>query len=414
MADYGRRWKYVAPPDWATQYQIPELNFDQPPHKYVLTVKRPFTVPEYTDPYPEGTKTGIEHLPGEKFEIIRTQFDPGPDGGYLCGMTLRDTWVNLGTIFGRGGHPRSTWGGFLAYCEWELAALPEEVVMEEVAPPLEDVPEEAPPPLKEVPKEVVMEEVPEEVGICLACNEAPKAGKDVKCNGTDEQHTLCQPCLVSYMAGLVGTPDDLGRHAARGSHVLCSMPNCNGEYGDQQLANHMPEELWDQHLKAKVDIQLKDRRVELDREYEARVNAGVKRRRVMDSFEAEVAAAVRNVADDILTMKCPNCDAAWIDFDGCFALKCRHCGRAFCGWCLHDCGHDAHQHVKGCSESMGMKDEYFGTQEQFEKVMNKRKKRLLEAYLEKMAGSAGSQERKVCKAVIERLRRLEGVADLLP
>ena len=37
------------------------------------------------------------------------------------------------------------------------------------------------------------------------------------------------------------------------------------------------------------------------------------------------------------------------DFDSCFALKCDQCRHQCCGWCLRDCGSDAHPHVRQCN-----------------------------------------------------------------
>lgn len=66
----------------------------------------------------------------------------------------------------------------------------------------------------------------------------------------------------------------------------------------------------------------------------------------MASHDDEVSRHRLEVAD-ILTLKCPRCSQAFLDFDNCFALTCSRptCNAAFCGWCLEDCGADAHQHV---------------------------------------------------------------------
>lgn len=49
-----------------------------------------------------------------------------------------------------------------------------------------------------------------------------------------------------------------------------------------------------------------------------------------------------------LLLKCPRCQAAFHDYDGCNALTCGvpTCRAAFCAICLEDCGRDAHQHVR--------------------------------------------------------------------
>ena len=36
------------------------------------------------------------------------------------------------------------------------------------------------------------------------------------------------------------------------------------------------------------------------------------------------------------------------EFDSCFALQCDQCGHQCCGWCMADCGADAHPHVRKC------------------------------------------------------------------
>jgi hypothetical protein len=88
------------------------------------------------------------------------------------------------------------------------------------------------------------------------------------------------------------------------------------------------------------------------------------------------------IVDDIFTLKCPRCYQAFLDFDGCFALKCSSCPCNFCGWCLEDCGTDAHPHVKSCKQKPKTSDSYFGTKEQFIQGQNERRKNLLLKFLE--------------------------------
>ncbi|RUS28348.1 hypothetical protein BC938DRAFT_481989 [Jimgerdemannia flammicorona] len=56
-----------------------------------------------------------------------------------------------------------------------------------------------------------------------------------------------------------------------------------------------------------------------------------------------------HVVDNILTLKLPCCNMAFIDFSGCCALYCPNCPplhNAFCAICLASCGADAHEHVR--------------------------------------------------------------------
>uniref|UniRef100_A0A0G4FLM6 RING-type domain-containing protein n=1 Tax=Chromera velia CCMP2878 TaxID=1169474 RepID=A0A0G4FLM6_9ALVE len=81
------------------------------------------------------------------------------------------------------------------------------------------------------------------------------------------------------------------------------------------------------------------------------------RRKVEDEYKERLRKAlvedgaqrkVREITEDILTLKCPRCRAAFADFDGCAALTCGSCNCAFCGYCLKDCGRDAHDHMPRC------------------------------------------------------------------
>lgn len=70
----------------------------------------------------------------------------------------------------------------------------------------------------------------------------------------------------------------------------------------------------------------------------------------------DVAAHLAYITEQILTIHCPRCRQAFHIFDGCFAIACAGeqggvrtgCGASFCGFCLKDCGDNAHPHVKQC------------------------------------------------------------------
>jgi hypothetical protein len=90
-----------------------------------------------------------------------------------------------------------------------------------------------------------------------------------------------------------------------------------------------------------------------------------------------------------LTDRCPRCHKAFFDFDGCFAVKCANCPCGFCGWCLQDCGTDAHEHVASkCKAKPPGCDTFFGTRTQFLEVQRRRQHRLVTAYLAKMDSGA--------------------------
>ena len=99
---------------------------------------------------------------------------------------------------------------------------------------------------------------------------------------------------------------------------------------------------------------------------------------------AEVARAVEHVVERILTLRCPTCDAAFVDFNGCVALTCR-CGERFCGFCLQQTPGDGHAHVAQCPHNpLHARGEagVFVTMDAFERAQHERKMARVEAYLE--------------------------------
>ena len=104
------------------------------------------------------------------------------------------------------------------------------------------------------------------------------------------------------------------------------------------------------------------------------------------------------ICDKILTLRCPRCSTAILDFDGCFALECDNCKAGFCGWCLRDCGVDAHRHVVKCDASYHP-GSFFGPFSDFMRVHNIERQSKVTAYIE-----SGAVEEECRIAVQEAVR----------
>ena len=103
---------------------------------------------------------------------------------------------------------------------------------------------------------------------------------------------------------------------------------------------------------------------------------------LLDEEERKVLRGRLHVIEEILTCRCPRCHQAFLDFSGCFALKCSRCPCAFCAWCLADCGADAHNHVAvACQHKPDIADVYFGTEAQFNDSQQRRRRRDLATFL---------------------------------
>ena len=96
--------------------------------------------------------------------------------------------------------------------------------------------------------------------------------------------------------------------------------------------------------------------------------------------DSSLAALKEKIVEDILTLKCPKpaCKQAYDCFEGCCALSCSRCSCQFCGWCLKDCGNNAHGHVAACPEKPNGVDPLFPhPQSKFEDHWIRKKERAL-------------------------------------
>lgn len=84
-----------------------------------------------------------------------------------------------------------------------------------------------------------------------------------------------------------------------------------------------------------------------------------------ESSEApiDILQHVRNIQENILTLSCPNCTAAYYDFDGYAAVTCTACQEEFCLLCLRFCGNDVFIHVANCIRNPTKGNYFFNSNE---------------------------------------------------
>jgi len=87
-------------------------------------------------------------------------------------------------------------------------------------------------------------------------------------------------------------------------------------------------------LKSRDDLMESRVGQENEQKYDAKLKAELERIAKMDAKQRLVYGARKHIIDEILTMRCPRCRVAFIDFDECCALKCESCRAGFCAWCL--------------------------------------------------------------------------------
>jgi hypothetical protein len=115
---------------------------------------------------------------------------------------------------------------------------------------------------------------------------------------------------------------------------------------------------------------------------QAAAASAAERKAFAAAAQAAVVAQLRaHVVEKILTLHCPVCDQAFVDFNGCFALTCSRCAAGFCAWCLQCSGTNGHAHVAGCARNTTPGRELYGTVVMFEQSQRERRAGALRAYL---------------------------------
>jgi len=209
---------------------------------------------------------------------------------------------------------------------------------------------------------------------CCICFENAK--RVLSCS---EDHHLCLTCSEGYIKA--ETEGSRQRIMAAGGKLRCPSDSCTAVFKHYDLAKFVPRATYDKLLAAWHDC-IEQTAFQAAAETTRKVAA-------LRSAQSEVDRARADIIDTILTLQCPRCSKAFDSFEGCFALHCRDtaghgCGVAFCGYCLSECGEDAHAHVGQCTHNTAANKELFGTIEMFVKAQQLRRKKLVEEYLSKL------------------------------
>ena len=162
---------------------------------------------------------------------------------------------------------------------------------------------------------------------------------------------MCWDCFEQHVRQ-VSAPDSVGKCVDDEGNLLC--PECGEIITLRDVAKEAaPKKVFDlleqlkSNLKIKkaVERELKEQEGRLKQEFD-RIMA------IKDKDEQDAERLRLDIINDILTLRCPRCKIAFIDYTGCAALTCGCCHAGFCAMCLKDCGgEDVHRHVVQCPEN---------------------------------------------------------------
>ena len=211
---------------------------------------------------------------------------------------------------------------------------------------------------------------------CCSCYDEVNVAAGLECGAQPDAHFLCDACFEQCC--LTASQEELHVLRARGGQIMCPM-QCGSAYPQPLIAAHVPAPVFEAILHARDRLQEQRLVEQLEQQFEARMEAERRRIQELRADELRVEQTVRHIQDKILTLKCPRCEAAFVDFNGCFALTCHRCQCGFCAYCLANCGGDAHAHVAQCPHRL--QEGHGGSFAQFEEAQRRRRQRMLQEYI---------------------------------
>lgn len=190
-----------------------------------------------------------------------------------------------------------------------------------------------------------------------------------------KKHFVCWECFEENVKHASG-PDSVGKCTDDDGNLLCI--ECSEKATLFDVAKEkVPKNVFAllEDLKSSLIIKkavtkaLKEQEERLKKEHE-RIMA------IQDEAERKVERLRLEIIEEILTLRCPGCKCAFIDYTGCAALTCGICKVGFCALCLVNCGTDAHSHVPNCQYNQPGR-EIFINEDKFKKTHSKRRENLI-------------------------------------
>lgn len=223
--------------------------------------------------------------------------------------------------------------------------------------------------------------------VCCICFEEQPSEAGLSC-GLHDAHFVCDACLDRYVIAEC-SPDADGTAAASDGTLACpgrqleGGQRCSASYDSQAIARHVTSEAFQAYWAYRNRLAEARIAAEMEDALHAKAEAEAKR---------DEASRQRILIGEMMTLKCPRCGQAFQDFEHCFAVRCSRptCQTNFCGWCLVDCGADAHHHINhqcAVAKMFNPKTPVWGTPEQFEAAHRLRRQNLLQAQLKQFESS---------------------------
>merc|ERR1719356_1079122 len=98
-------------------------------------------------------------------------------------------------------------------------------------------------------------------------------------------------------------------------NLCCGIQGCGSAYSLTDLARVLPQDLLAELLQVQAEVKIQE--VRNANEEEIRQRVALEMERLQQGNRRDVEQAVHHIHEHCLTLKCPRCGQAFIDFDAC-------------------------------------------------------------------------------------------------
>ena len=215
---------------------------------------------------------------------------------------------------------------------------------------------------------------------CILCFDSGLSTAQTLCCSGAEPHHMCHDCFEEHVWH--SSLDNVGLLTSRNAHIVCPMSHsvaggCDASpYPRHQIESAGPRAV-DAYQAALKKIE------------EVKHTTEATQTELTPDFKStDVNTHRMHIVESILTLQCPNCTQAFVDFAACCALTCARCNTNFCAFCLKQSSpkKKCHEHVTQCQynpnpgTTLNGKD-LFVSFEVWSETARLRQRRMLQEYL---------------------------------
>nr|QOI90605.1 hypothetical protein HWQ62_00474 [Pyramimonas orientalis virus] len=192
---------------------------------------------------------------------------------------------------------------------------------------------------------------------------------DVFC--TTKRHTLCHTCFSMHVVSESQRPEFDGTVKCP-SHRMNEC-DCEG-FTVSFIAKHTDDHTFNEFDRNRYNIKEKNAISKFQEDFQKKLQ--------LEQTQSTSHKDMVFVLENIFTLKCPHCSAAYAEFDGCLAITCSTCMKHFCGKCNQACSSKqyAHHHAHHCVFA-GCSKGYFQSKTNIKMCQNALRKQRMDEFL---------------------------------